>query len=71
MKNTVTKRFIHTRMAVASWILPMLALVIMSIAGEHTLFARNVPASVMNRPLGYDIVAVSMLVLGSGFSVWC
>ena len=71
MKDTVTRRHIHARMALASWMLPLGALFVFSIAGEHTLFARNVPASLMNRQLGYDIVAISMLVLGAGFSVWC
>jgi hypothetical protein len=71
MKDRVTRLYIHTRMAVASWILPLVALLTLSFAGENSLFARQVSARTMNQQVGYDIVVVSMLALAIGFSAWC
>ena len=67
MNDDVSVRVLHTRMAVASWIFPLLALFALAMAGETSLFVRRVPAYSDEHRLTYDMVILSLLL--SPFSI--
>jgi tellurite resistance protein TehA-like permease len=71
MRNRVTTQQMHKRMAVASWILPLVALVFIAVAGEHSIFSLQVSARARDRSMGYDIVALSALGTGLMLAVYC
>lgn len=71
MNDDVSVRVLHTRMAVASWIFPLLALFALAMAGETSLFVRRVPAYSDEHRLTYDMVILSLLLTGLALSTWC
>jgi hypothetical protein len=71
MKDTVTMRLLHKRMAVAAWILPLVSLVTLSMAGDATVFARNIPVYARDHQMGFDIMALSSFLVGVALATWC
>lgn len=71
MKDIITQRILNKRMAVASWILPLVSLVTISMAGEKSVFARQVPLQARDRAMGYDIVSIATLAMGVALACWC
>ena len=64
-------RLLHKRMAVSAWILPLVSLVTLSMAGETTVFVRNIPAYARDHQMGFDIIALSTFLTGIALAAWC
>jgi hypothetical protein len=71
MKDTVTMRLLHKRMAVASWIFPLVSLLALAFAGDTSMFVNQFPAHARDRQMGSDIVALSSLLVGLSLATWC
>ena len=71
MKNRVTIEQLHRRMALGAWILPLISLLTISVAGDQSLFAFQESVRARERAMGMDIFALSTLALGIMLSVYC
>lgn len=71
MKQTVTVRLMHMRMAVAAWILPLVSLITLSMAGDSTLFVQHIPIYARDHQMGFDIIALSTFLTGISLAAWC
>ena len=69
--NVVDRQVTHKRMAIASWVLPVVALLIVSMTGESSIFIRSQPTYIRDQQTNGDIIAVCTFLVGLGFAIWC
>ena len=64
-------RLLHTRMAVASWMLQLISLLSFALAGEKSMFVMHFPVYARDRQMGFDIAGLTALLIGLALATWC
>ena len=64
-------RLLHTRMAVASWMLQLGSLVSFALAGNTSILVRPIPVYAREHALVCDIAGLTALLIGLALATWC